>query len=500
MRTGSGIGPFGRRLATVAALCFALAALTAAPALAAKPQAKKHPAKPNIAGRLDPTFGEGGKVTVAFPAEGGSEGEIKYNLPYQFTAGHLEMAAAPGGKVVVAGATKIVRFLANGRLDPSFGNGGEVRVPRPAGMNFVLAAVAVDNQGRVLLAGSARPMPVNSTPDPVISSAMIMRFTAAGAPDPSFGKEGVVQTDFGFAPPKAAAGKPYPGPAVGIRSMVVDSQGRPIVSGGHVSELSDCRELGSLSTAFVARLTEAGALDSTFGEGGVRTVTNVASFGQLGATPAGGLLTLGNGGGYCNSEHEGNRGLKLASLSSAGNLEAGFGFSGFKAVSGVKAPVVAIAPSGKILLLGQPERVRRGKKSDKEQPLVRLLPNGAFDPSFGRIGQIGVLLPPDGSFSALAVDATGRIVLAGRRAKRVSKSPHNPLRRSTFWIGRLTERGTFDRKFGKEGLVTTGFGGPSNTFATQVVMLSKGRMLVGGGISSPQLATGGGFAIAKYLR
>jgi hypothetical protein len=64
----------------------------------------------------------------------------------------------------------------------------------------------------------------------------------------------------------------------------------------------------------------------------------------------------------------------------------------------------------------------------------------------------------------------------------------------------MTAKGEFDRGFGKKGEVRTGFGGPANSFATQVVLLNGGRMLVGGGISSPQLSTGGGYAIAKYLR
>ena len=55
---------------------------------------------------------------------------------------------------MVAGATKIVRFLANGKLDKSFGNGGVVTVSPPPGTVFVLAAAAVDSSGRTVLAGA----------------------------------------------------------------------------------------------------------------------------------------------------------------------------------------------------------------------------------------------------------------------------------------------------------------------------------------------------------
>ena len=116
------------------------------------------------------------------------------------------MATSPGSKVVVAGATKIVHYLANGKPDTSFGSGGSVTVPRPPGAVFVLAGVAVDSYGRVVLAGLARPLPSNSTPDPLLSSAAVMRFNADGTPDTSFGSGGLLVTNLGIAPPKAPGG------------------------------------------------------------------------------------------------------------------------------------------------------------------------------------------------------------------------------------------------------------------------------------------------------
>ena len=84
------------------------------------------------------------------------------------------MAQAPGGKTVVAGPSKIVRYDADGKLDPSFGDGGVVTVRRPVGGIFVLRGMAVDSLGRVILVGLTRPLPTNSTPDPVLSSAAVM--------------------------------------------------------------------------------------------------------------------------------------------------------------------------------------------------------------------------------------------------------------------------------------------------------------------------------------
>jgi len=512
--SGTSWNGIGRRLATAVLLCCALAALAAAPALAQKPGGKKPPAKANVAGQLDPSFGKGGKVTIAFPAETEGDVRVKYDLPYSYTSGHIEMAPAPGGKTVIAGATKMVRLLANGQRDKSFG-GGEVRIPRPPGRNFVLASVAVDSQGRVLLAGTARQMPSNTTPNPLLSSATLMRFTASGAPDPSFGSGGMLVTDFGLGAPKGAGDEPYVSSAVGLRSVVVDSQGRPVISGGYVKEFGDCESRSqAISIGFVGRLTDSGALDPSFGDGGLRQVTDLASFPQVGFSPAG-LLAVGNGGGYC-GKHEAGPTLELAGMNGDGVLDPNFGFSGFRVIEGLgNAPAVTLAPSGKIDLLGPTNHSSRrvkNKKKGKDEPkfksipvaeetVMQLLPSGAADPSFSRKGETQIVHGRDVSLATLAVDAQGRILLAGRIAKRVApSSKKNGLTRSTFLVTRVTAKGDIDRSFGNKGEVTTGFGGPASSFATQIVLLNGGRMLVGGGISSPELASGGGYAIAKYKR
>src|ERR1700729_2859256 len=103
----------------VAALSVCLGAV--ANGAVAKPAAKPTKTKKVTPGELDASFGKGGKTSVEFPAENAGSTGPKYQLPFEFTPGHLEMAQAPGNKVVVAGAGKIVRFLANGKLDPSFG-------------------------------------------------------------------------------------------------------------------------------------------------------------------------------------------------------------------------------------------------------------------------------------------------------------------------------------------------------------------------------------------
>jgi uncharacterized delta-60 repeat protein len=467
------------------------------------------------AGQRDASFGKGGKVTVGFPSESAGSSGPQYELPFEFTPGHQKMALAPGGKVVVAGAQKIVRFLNSGKLDPSFGEGGVVRVPRPRGGVFVLTGVAVDSLGRVVLVGLTRPLPTNSTPDPVISSATVMRFTADGKPDPTFGTDGVLITDLGLGAP-AAPGGTYSGPSVGLRSVAIDSQNRIVVSGGYVTELSKC-ERSVNSHGFVARLTQSGALDQSFGAGGIRSLGTIASLGQL-APFSGGYLTAGTGGPFCTAA-EGPAQL-LTAFTDEGNLNSSFASFSFRTLKNIAPIAMTVTPTNKILLLGQQQHERvyhkvtevvENKKGEKKkvthrvgkeiqyQVVVRLLPSGAFDPGFSRIGSAKYVDSDNGYFSDLAGNAGDRTYVVGNFGKRVSPSPHNHILRRTFVLGCLTPKGKYDRGFGRRGKVRTGFGGPSSAVATQVLIDGKGRVLVGGSVVTPELQSGGGFAIARYL-
>ncbi len=115
-------------------------------------------------GHLDTHFGNGGIVTVA--------GVLLSTL-----------ALAPGGRLLVGGAVPapagvppssgaLLRFLADGKPDRSFGAAGRVTVPSA----FRLAdAVAIDGLGRV-----------------VVAAGSIFRFDAVGAPDTTFGSSGRV--------------------------------------------------------------------------------------------------------------------------------------------------------------------------------------------------------------------------------------------------------------------------------------------------------------------
>jgi uncharacterized delta-60 repeat protein len=119
-------------------------------------------ARYTISGKLDPSFGSGGKVLTDL----GDEDD-------QATA----VAVQKDGKIVAAGQTgykstqhlALARYTTGGKLDPSFGNGGKVAL---ANMHKA-HAVVIQAQGRI-----------------VVANCDLIAFTAGGMLDRGFGRGG----------------------------------------------------------------------------------------------------------------------------------------------------------------------------------------------------------------------------------------------------------------------------------------------------------------------
>src|SRR5262249_28866209 len=152
---------------------------------------------------------------------------------------------------------------------------------------------------------------------------------------------------------------------------------------------------------------------------------------------SGGYLTAGTGGPFCTAA-EGPAQL-LTAFTGEGNLNSSFASFSFRTLKNVTPIAMTVTPTNKILLLGQQQHERvyhrvtevvENKKGEKKkvhrrvgheiqyQVIVRLLPSGAFDPGFSRIGSAKFLDPKNGSFSDLTGNAGDRTYLVGNFGKR----------------------------------------------------------------------------------
>ncbi len=157
-------------------------------------------------GKLDHSFSQDGKATVKFatgtagPAWPGSANAVAIGAH-----GTVIAVGAVGGRPTHRRPTAfgVARFKSNGRLDRSFSGNGKLRLPR-VGRHDVANAVALDEQGRILIAGQAG------------TGAAIVRLNADGEMDRTFGEDGSV-----YVPAKG-----------GFNSMAIDSRGRIVAASG----------------------------------------------------------------------------------------------------------------------------------------------------------------------------------------------------------------------------------------------------------------------------
>jgi uncharacterized delta-60 repeat protein len=151
----------------------------------------------------------------------------------------------------------------------------------------------------------------------------------------------------------------------------------------------------------------------------------------------------------------------------AGTLDPSFGDGGmvWLKYSGSGANAVVVQPDGKIVV--------GGYKGPQKFALVRLLPDGSLDPSFGTAGLVettlGVLNP---GYVALALQGDGKIVAVGTTTYTGGKQ-------DDFAVVRYLGNGALDPAFGDGGAVVTDFSSTNDNPAS-VRLLADGRILVGG--------------------
>src|SRR5690606_31433987 len=130
-------------------------------------------------GGLDASFGIGGVVTLDVHYTG-SQGDAP------------DVALQDDGKVVVVSGNAVARYDAGGALDAGFGVGGQITLDIHGPSNDRLNAVALQPDGRIVVAGYTRDG-VNS---PTQEDFVLARYESDGTPDLGFGTNGVVITDF----------------------------------------------------------------------------------------------------------------------------------------------------------------------------------------------------------------------------------------------------------------------------------------------------------------
>lgn len=368
-------------------------------------------------GDFDLTFGDHGTVRAPFPSQALGQA----------------IARQPDGKLLAAGVVfpttgpvklALLRFLANGSLDASFGSGGIAAVPTSAplargilvqgdGKIIVVASIFTPGDPNILVVrydaqGNLDPSfgtgGVTSTPLPgavaatravlrnddkvfvatsVGGDVVVLRYGTDGALDPGFGTGGIATVDFAGSADTAAA-------------ILLDPTGVVVLGAANT---------GTATYTALARLDDTGALDATFGSGG----TILHDIGS-GAPPQT-MVRLGDGklflsaGGYVGATDQ-FTGVFFARLNASGSLDPTFGVGGVLAdASEYVISRLARTPDDKVVGAGS---------TGYALVIERFQLDGALDPTFGDDGEVETTLsgaidyPED-----LLIGPDGTITLTG---------------------------------------------------------------------------------------
>jgi len=425
-------------------------------------------------GALDRSFGEGGRV-VTMTALGGRS----------WLDADVHAAPGPKGTIVAAVGKTVFRYLPDGRLDPGFGDGGRLTIEDPRGLPFSLHDLAVDDQGRIVLAGAVE-MPgeiLVSYIGPFIHGplAAVIRYSPDGELDPSFGEgAGYVITELDQPPLNSY----YDKAATSAEQVIVGSEGKVTLIGGVGRYTTGIRSEFRMSPRLIVRLTPDGRLDPSFGGDGVISETGLDALSAV--VPYGGKLLAG---GRSASRPKVPWREALTRLTRDGSIDNSFGHDGCFPLFAPPLNGVAVDRFRRIVAVGS----RR---------VLRLTPRGTRDRRFGRRGGTTVWLPGKSDLSEVSIErSSGRILLAGTQAI-AKRQPETPIRerryRRSFTVIGLNTHGRPDRRFGRRGWVATRFGKRSSALADDAFIDSSGRLVVTGTVARPDLAPTGGIALARY--
>jgi uncharacterized delta-60 repeat protein len=258
-----------------------------------------------------------------------------------------------------------------------------------------------------------------------------------------------------------------PGTRAIAGGVAIQADGKIVIAGGTVTN----NFVGT-----VIRLNTSGTLDSTFGSGGIVTITNVSSFYALAIQPNGLIVAAGS------TAPSSDNVVFLARLETNGTLDSSFGTGGITTTQAIPSGpygasgALALQANGEILVAAGNPGV-----------MGRFTSSGQLDTTFGT-----------GGVANLAYGGPTQIVPLKNGKILVAAGVSEPAPAATPGIiSRYNSTGSLDSTFGAAGMVA------SVTSASAMTLQSGGRIVVAGALTSkiatPPASNDTGFGIARYL-
>ena len=392
-------------------------------------------------GSLDESFGNAGIVITP------------YSSSNEFGQ---QVAVQTDNKIVLAGHVEtnnirdfaVVRYNTDGSMDNSFGNGGLVIFDGGTDADMA-AAMIIQDDGKILIGGSV------SHPSTTWDDYAMARFNADGTPDNTFGTGGLVTTDIN-------------GEWDNAFDMAIQDDGKILLAGEAYT--------GGKRNVGIVRYNSDGSCDCSFGSGGfaILSIGSIIDRTRAIALQADGKILAG---GWMNDGLDDQ--LFLTRFNSDGSTDNTFGNNGIATLDiGAKDDKcwdLKVLTDGKILVGGQ-----SGTPDNFDYLLVRYLPDGTLDDTFGSNGIALTNVGTTDYVSEMFIQADGKILTAGSAF--------------TFELIRFLETGYPDPGFGNNGVVNTSIGSGSS-YSQTLCMQADGKIIVAGFSKD---GTDRDFSLARY--
>lgn len=389
------------------------------------------------AGDLDPTYGNGGKVTT----------------PTSFFIS--DAAVQTDGKIIAVGDF-VARYKLNGSLDPTFGSGGRVFLSS----GFYANAVVIQPDGKIIAAGR-----IVSVHGPYFQGTFaLMRLNRNGSLDTTFGAGGLATIRF------------LPDSWDRINDVALQPDGKIVVAGAVDFD----------NWFALARFKSDGSPDTSFGDQGrVRTGMGAGEERAEAVAIQADLKIVVAGGAAESPDSFGVDNFALARYKSNGQLDETFGNGGTVSTdfngSYDSALSVVVQSDGNIVAAGY---AYSGTK--QHFALARYDENGSLDPTFENNGKVLTSFSGSAGINKILLQSDGRIVAAGNGVAGADPDAFP----NDFIVARYNLNGSLDDSFGNQGTVVTDFGGDNR--ASTIVLQPDGKVVVGGHRSTDA-------ALARYI-
>ena len=380
-------------------------------------------------GALDPSFGSAGKIVADVTP--GIDSANAVAVISMFPVGPVITVAGQAGSDVL-----LARYLADGTPDPSFGTGGRVVFSVTPGDDVARAVHVVDGGG-IFVSGVAD------------GQAFVGRFSPAGAPVAGFGNGGVIRSALR-------------GTTAQFRTVRWNISQNRVVAAGTVTGPAG-------EDAVIAAFGPDGVQDSAFGSGGQTVVDFGGRLDQANAlVPGEGsdelVVAGGDGADMVGASVRSSDGGVILSEGVPRLRKVDFGAPAYE-----EAADIVVLPDGRSVVAGSGTR---------GIILVRLLANGAPDPTFGA----------DGTSVTSIFAGVEAVAVVGEHIFVLGKFS---TRMGGWGVVRFSASGQLDLSYGNHGFAYTGNSAFSGLSTAVMAAMPDGRLAVGSGSGIVRLSASG---------